>query len=72
MVEGFTDKAVSMVGKFAGMIPQVVQALGTMLPTIINAGGEILLALMQGIAQAIPQIAEAIPLNNKCYLNCIS
>ena len=61
MVQNFADKIVEMVGKFASMIPQVVQALTAMLPTIINAGVDILVALIQGLVQAIPQITAAIP-----------
>lgn len=61
MVQNFADKAVEMAGKLASMVPQIVQALAAMLPSIINAGVDILMALIQGIVQAIPQITAAIP-----------
>ncbi|MBC8568248.1 hypothetical protein H8692_05650 [Mogibacterium sp. NSJ-24] len=61
MVQNFSGKIVEMAGKFADMLPQIIEAISAALPTIINAGVEILTALLQGITQALPQIVAVIP-----------
>lgn len=61
MVAGFADKVSEMIGKVVEMIPQIVAAITAALPAIIEAGVQIFTALVNGIVQAIPLIAEAIP-----------
>lgn len=61
MVAGFADKVSEMIGNVVEMIPQIVAAITAAPPAIIEAGVQIFTALVNGIVQAMPLIAEAVP-----------
>ena len=75
IIDGFSDMVAGVEGgdtkvesgitkiadKFSEMLPKIMETLTKMLPTLVQAAGKIILAIIQGIANALPQIVpEAI------------
>ena len=49
-----------IVDKFTEMLPKITETLTKMLPTLIEAAGKIIVAIIQGLATALPQIIPAV------------
>ena len=74
VIDGFSDMVAGIEGgdkkvenginniadRFAEMMPKIIEKLTQMLPMLIQAAGKIILSIIQGIAQNIPQLVPAV------------
>lgn len=57
LVQGVVDAAPGIVAALANMAPEITGAILSVIPQLLDAGVQMLIALVQGIASAMPEIA---------------
>lgn len=60
MVDSVVAVLPQLLTAMQGVLPQLLNAITAMLPSLINAGIQIILSLVQGIAQSLPQLVPVV------------